>query len=621
MLLALALLAMMPLVHADCALPGTSCRLDLADATGYRQLPAGEDGTALPAATFLPVHGRRLSAGLTTDTLWVRFDLPPGLAHRDDMVLAVPVPILDHVRVFLLGEGGRTRLHSGDRVPFADRPEQHRLHLFPLEGSNAGPPHTLLIAVSGDTPLRLRAVIRDRLGFERAEARRLLVLGAFYGLMLALFTYNLALFAMLRDTSQGFYLGYMACATLVAAIVDGLTSWPLALPGWPNVSNEVAVGLGLLLLYFGLRFVRAYLHERGAAADDPTTLRRLARAVLALALVSPWLGGRVAQMLLLAAIAVTLLAIAVSIVQRALAGQRQARVLSITFLGLAVPTAGWAVATLGADGVQASPEALLHAGFALEALLLSIALADRINQARYRQLQAETALTAEREAFTRELIAAQEHERRSIAGDLHDGIGQSVLALKTRLDHWARGAETPSTADLRAASDVAATVAGSARDIAHRLHPSILERLGLRRALRALGQVISDAGIEVVADLDALPEDLPPATALATYRIVQEATTNVLRHAGAGRMRMIASRQGDTLQLQCSDDGRGLAAMTMEGFGLRSMRERAHMVGARLTIETPPGGGLSVNLHIPLRAGADAGGPANGEADESPDRR
>ena len=200
-------------------------------------------------------------------------------------------------------------------------------------------------------------------------------------------------------------------------------------------------------------------------------------------------------------------------------------------------------------------------------------------------------LESERRDSALRALAAQEDERRRIARELHDEVGQALTAAMLRLDR----------ADSREAREGLREALEEVRDIARRLRPEALDDLGLRNALRGLvASVARDARVDVVPEID---PDLPRFTAeqeLVVYRVAQEALTNALRHAEASALRCMLRADGDEVVLVVEDDGCGFEPKHVAGAsGIRGMRERALLVRGRLEVHsTPGGGGTSVRLRM-----------------------
>jgi two-component system sensor histidine kinase UhpB len=210
-------------------------------------------------------------------------------------------------------------------------------------------------------------------------------------------------------------------------------------------------------------------------------------------------------------------------------------------------------------------------------------------------------LEKERRESARRALGAQEGERRRIARELHDEIGQVLTGLVLRSETLARRAPAELRRELQDLREEARRGAEDVRMIARRLRPEALDELGLQSALLALcTSVSSGAGIEIGRNL---ARDLPLTAEqeLVIYRVAQESITNVVRHARASRAEV--TLRGDDaggVLLVVRDDGVGLpAGAERHSNGLRGMRERALLVGANVTIGPAAGGGTEVRLHLP----------------------
>lgn len=207
-------------------------------------------------------------------------------------------------------------------------------------------------------------------------------------------------------------------------------------------------------------------------------------------------------------------------------------------------------------------------------------------------------LSEERTTSTAHALAAQEDERQRIARELHDEIGQSLTVVLLSLKRAVDQAPEDLRAELRTAQEAVRASLDEVRQVARRLRPGVLEDLGLHSALNALSTdftQVSDVPLTRRVDTD-LPR-LSWEIELVIYRIAQESLTNVARHAGASSVHLSLTSAPDGLTLSVRDDGRG--GLTTAGTGIRGMRERALLIGARLTIDSPPGGGTEVRLDVP----------------------
>ncbi len=203
------------------------------------------------------------------------------------------------------------------------------------------------------------------------------------------------------------------------------------------------------------------------------------------------------------------------------------------------------------------------------------------------------ARTAQLEQLTALLLRSQEDERRRIARELHDEAGQVLTAVKIELDLEGR----------REASEMVGRALAQVRDLSNLLRPTVLDDLGLLPALRALADDFGRrARIEVRLDAPEGAPALPHDAEVAIYRVVQEALTNVARHAEARGVAVRFSAEPGWVRVRIEDDGRGLRGELRPHLGLLGMRERVTALGGTLTVESAAGRGLRVEAAIPRAA-------------------
>ena len=208
-------------------------------------------------------------------------------------------------------------------------------------------------------------------------------------------------------------------------------------------------------------------------------------------------------------------------------------------------------------------------------------------------------LESERRESAARVLAAQEAERLGIARDLHDEVGQVLTGVLLQLG--AIEAEGPAGHEsLEEARASVRRALDEVRRISRELRPEMLDELGLVSALTELTRTFArTSGVEVERRFgEALPP-LAPATELAVYRVAQESLTNAARHAEATRVEIALEPGASGVVLRVRDDGRGLGGAMEQHGGLRSMRERAVLVGGALAVCEASGGGVEVRLEVP----------------------
>lgn len=212
------------------------------------------------------------------------------------------------------------------------------------------------------------------------------------------------------------------------------------------------------------------------------------------------------------------------------------------------------------------------------------------------------------QALSRGLIELQERERRGIARELHDEIGQSLSAIRVQFAKLRRRVDSTELLDLiDAASLVTEQTLGRVRTLSLMLHPPQLETLGLEAALRwHIRQLSKLHGMDIAFETGPLPQPLRPDVAIAVYRIVQEALNNVVLHARASHAGVELAAHEKGVRVVIRDDGAGFCLTSVKlrweespSLGLLGMQERARQLGGELEVWSQPGVGTRIEAFLP----------------------
>jgi signal transduction histidine kinase len=233
---------------------------------------------------------------------------------------------------------------------------------------------------------------------------------------------------------------------------------------------------------------------------------------------------------------------------------------------------------------------------------------------RCRAAEARVALQSENQRLDAMAHRAEEEERRRIGRELHDEAGQSLLLLRLQLEMMERDSPPGLRARLAESRGVAESTVTEIRRIVAALSPSVLERLGLRAAMRHLAsrfRKMNAARLEMRVKLGASP--LPESVQDVVYRVAQESMLNAAKHSCAKCVKLSLHGADSSIRLSVSDDGVGFsseaAVRKPASFGLAGMRQRAALLGGTLAVESAIGKGVTVRLDLPLyRAQAKSNG-------------
>jgi signal transduction histidine kinase/ligand-binding sensor domain-containing protein len=246
-------------------------------------------------------------------------------------------------------------------------------------------------------------------------------------------------------------------------------------------------------------------------------------------------------------------------------------------------------------------------GFLTFVLIMCVALAAIAWNWRISSLQR---IQLAQQAFSQQLISSQESERKRIAVDLHDSIGQRLVVIQNLALFFLDSENKEDTQPIHEITTEAVSAIEEAREISYNLRPIQLDRLGLTKALESVARTVSRASaLPILTDIDNIDNVFSEEIRINLYRIVQESLNNVVKHAHATKASISIRRTSGRVLMTVSDNGSGFMADAHHsgkgGLGLTGMSERAHLLGGELEVRSTPGHGTIVVVDIPLRGGTE----------------
>ena len=235
---------------------------------------------------------------------------------------------------------------------------------------------------------------------------------------------------------------------------------------------------------------------------------------------------------------------------------------------------------------------------------------------RFRVSQLQQAQAAQ-QAFSRQLIASQEAERKRIAAEMHDSLGQRLVVIKNLALFLLRSKKNTSDDQsdeqtITEISDEASSAIEETRAISYNLRPFQLDRLGLTKAIEGMIRTSGTAsGIRFTSELDNIDDLFPEELRINFYRIVQESLGNIMKHSQATEVTVRLKKSPENVVLTIEDNGRGFtpgersSQPSNSGFGLTGMAERTSLLGGEFKVRSAQGRGTSVTVEIPLKRGRD----------------
>jgi len=542
--------------------------------------------------------------GETGVTYLYRASIPARMGNGGNRVLEVAYPLFDKVDVWIRQQDRQVKYYrSGSLRPFVERPIADPDVAFPLAASEGDT--EVIIAISTTTPLTFSVLLWTQEAWADHQLNTRLWYGTLFGSVGILVIYNLFLAFALKNASYFYYVCYLSALALVCAINSGYSEQYLW-PDYGGVGTRVLLTIVALAVIFTLLFCNHFLGVRQLFPRTWKVSLYIMLPVIPFAL--PELFGYTSGLNVFIVILISditlIYYISVSIAAYR-AGLKQARYILVAF---SMYIGGYVIYQLYLFTVIGPHPLAVHAiefGILVEAIMLSLALADRINMiTRQKEIAEESVLKTQRD-LSRRIIMAQEQDRESFANTLHDSIGHGLLVLRQGLDQMLgkQQPDSPDAKSVRNLVDYCADVLGDVRGLSRDLHPHVLRRLGLKAAVEStLERAMPSNGIEWVAEIRDTGDGLDSDVQLAIFRIIQEAINNIIKHAESSEVILSLHVNESHVAIDIKDDGIGfrVADGCNKGMGLSTMQGRAQLLGGNLTIESMLGMGTHIKIRIPI---------------------
>lgn len=556
---------------------------------------------------FRPRTDTGNSYGINRNSYWFRVNVQFTDSARGDFYLEIVSSVLDEVTAYLPNGNGEWQTNTaGDTLPYSARMIDHQHLVYPLNTTTTAPQQIFLHVKGGGAKI-VPIQLWDGTGFSKHENNEHIFTGITIGALISLVLFNAFLFMSLRDTTYLWYVGYLSFVALFLLNYSGMSHrylWPNS-SGWANPAGVVFL---FLAMGFGLLFARKMLniHQLSSRLSTVFILSSVMCFLLACLtlIVDPSLLLAIAIAMAVYAITLSLFAIIYSIRSR----YTPALYVLIAFASL-VP--GAIITILKNIGVMESSffsEHMLSISFIAEAILLSFALAYRIRYTNKKMDLLKEGVIKQRVGFSHQLVNAQDNERKYIAGELHDGLGQNLIVIKNKLRRYFRSGDKPDKNIGQTLDQLIQDSIDLVRGLSSRLYPHQLERIGLKSALEnVIESSFSDANIKVDYQIDELGDDVDPQTQLHLYRICQEAIKNILTHANASQASIKLNKMEGGVVLKVTDNGKGVESSWLNqedfsaSFGLNSIKERVQLLRGNTVYSTSDEGGFSILVEIPFR--------------------
>lgn len=525
-------------------------------------------------------------ARLSKNALWISISLKNN-SSSSDWYIQVPSPVNEADLYIAQKGGGFKHLKMNDKTLFTNRPVKVNGYILPLS-LEKGESRQYYLRIKNNYKLKVPIYAGTLEAIYEEEHFKNIVNGFMFGALLALMVYNLYTYIAIRDKSYIYYLGYLFFSILFLLIWNGyFTQW---LPAW---SLRLLTGSSAITLVFSISFSNHYL--------------RIHQYSFALFKISKWLipvflipvlidlsGHSVFAFQLLQgcftiAAAYWLVAGYVSFKKR-----YKPAVYYLTALSCLLISYGFY------EGFHSSMS--LQMGLCLQALVLSFALAVKLNELKKQTTHLQNQMLDQTAGFSRQLLIGQENEKESIATELNDRIGQQLVLLKNDIYLLKKQSEGTNPTLFNSITQDIAKAIEEVSNVSFSLRPYQMDTLGLKGSITHLAEdIVSNTPGRIHLDIDDLDQLLDNQAQINIYRIVQELLSNLIKHAGATNCSIQIKTEAHQLNLKYQDNGKGFnTSNPSSGLGLSGIRERCKLLNAELKISSKQDTGTKVYIKIPI---------------------
>jgi signal transduction histidine kinase len=574
--------------------------LVLEDATNALQQSDVEGKPGL----FGPTTQETLNVGPSASTFWLKMRVVSKMPN--EWFLHVKAPFLAEVELFTETRPSHDQLtlritEAGSALPYRDRPVLTNQTILPLNLTR-NDTATIYLRVRSNSIIRVPLEISTLQHIYEASQENDIAHGFYFGLIAALVIYNLFVFISIRERTYLYYVFYILFVALNISYIKG-HFLQFIVPHFPRANHSNYTGS--LAFVFALLFSNSFLNTKYYCPR----LRKLGWLIVVscIAVVAFSLAGNLLLGFKLSWITVGFFLIYSNAIGFAVLNQgfKPARYYLMGFTALLVGIFIFMMKDMAVFPENWFTEGAYQIGSGLEAIILSFALANKLNTFKREKEVTQAAALEQAKLFSQQLIGSQENERKRVAAELHDSLGQSLGMVKNKVLMIKRDADKPGVREKQVLDleEMVTEAIQEVRNISYNLRPLHLELLGITQSLRSLLEDVMETGlVDLETDIQPFDDLLSKANEMNVFRIVQECFNNILKHAQATTARIQISTKDAMIAIRIEDNGVGIgpAATGKGGFGMIGIRERLNILHGRMEVLENKPSGTIINIQIPF---------------------
>ncbi|MCE6991942.1 7TM diverse intracellular signaling domain-containing protein [Dyadobacter sp. CY323] len=549
---------------------------------------------------FRPVDQDILNVGPTRSTYWIYFRVENRTSR--EWFLHVGTPFMKEAELFQQTKTGHyKKAFESSARPFSERNIKTNQLIFPLR-LNAGDTAACYLRVRSNSIIRVPLEIASMQHIYEQNQVADVVSGFYFGLIAALIIYNLFVFISIRERTYLYYVVYVLFVAFNIGYIKGYFL-QFIVPNFPAANHSNFSGA--IAFTFAILFTDSFLNTRYYCPK----LRRLGWLIYAscaftfiVSLAGELLLGFYVNWITVFSFLVYSNVIGFTVMAKGFVPAKYylmgfsilvAGIIIFMFKDIALIEENWFT-----DGAY-------QIGSGLEAIILSFALANKLNTFKKEKELTQAHALAQATQFSQQLIGSQEGERKRVAAELHDSLGQSLGMVKNKVLMIKRDVDKPQIREKQI-NDLEVLVTETiqeVRNISYNLRPLHLELLGITQSIRSLLEDIAESGLIVVkTDIQLIDDLLSKPNEINVFRIVQECFNNIIKHSHATRAEITIRTDGTFIAIRIADNGVGMTLKTegKTGFGLLGIRERLNILNGNLEILENEPRGTIMNIQIRL---------------------